>query len=187
MYRAITYTVLKNKIDPKGTDPATIKKMVDLCNSSKLELKNDLVFLNDEDVTTGIRNVEVTNIVSTISKVKEIRDILVDKQREYAKETSVVMDGRDIGTVVFPEANFKFYLRCDLKTRAARRQQDFKDMGLNIPLDKIVKELQKRDEIDTKRAISPLRKADDAIEVDTTNLIIEEQVENLYRRIHPVT
>ncbi|CAN5426343.1 (d)CMP kinase [soil metagenome] len=185
MYRAVTFAILKNKIDPKNPAEANVKKMIDICSSSKLELKDDNVFLNDEDVTTSIRNVEVTNIVSTTSKVKEIRDILVAKQRQYAEQNSVVMDGRDIGTVVFPHANFKFYLRCDLKTRAARRQQDFRDMGLEITLDKIVKELQKRDEIDTKRAVSPLRKADDAIEVDTTNLIIEEQVENLYRRIHP--
>ncbi len=187
MYRAITFAILKNKLDPRNTDKPTVQKMIDLCSSSKLELKNDNVFLDDEDVTTSIRNVEVTNIVSTTSKIKEIRDILVDKQRQYAEDSSVVMDGRDIGTVVFPNANFKFFLRCDLKTRAARRQQDFKDMGLEITLDKIVKELQKRDEIDTKRTISPLKKAADAIEVDTTNLIIEEQVENLYRKIHPVT
>ena len=187
MYRAVTFAILKNKIDPKNPDAVNVKKMIALCASSKLELIGDNVMLNDEDVTKNIRNVEVTNIVSTTSKIKEIRDILVDKQRQYAENSSVVMYGRDIGTVVFPNADFKFYLRCDLKTRAARRQQDFRDMGLDITLDKIVKELQKRDEIDTKRAVSPLKKAADAIEVDTTNLIIEEQVENLYRKIHPVT
>jgi cytidylate kinase len=93
------------------------------------------------------------------------------------------MDGRDIGTVVFPSADFKFFLICDLNTRAARRQQDFLDLGIKIPIDKIITEIQKRDEMDTTRKISPLIMAQDATEVDTTNMIIEEQVDFLYRKI----
>ena len=93
------------------------------------------------------------------------------------------MDGRDIGTVVFPNANFKFFLICDLKTRAARRQQDFLDLGQKIPIEKVVLELKKRDDIDSKRADAPLKKSQDAIEVDTTNMIIEEQVNFLYQQI----
>ena len=109
--------------------------------------------------------------------------MLVDKQREFAKDTSVVMDGRDIGTVVFPDANFKFFLVCDLKTRAARRRQDFIDHGLRIPIEKIMVELSKRDKIDSSRKESPLKKAKDAIEVNTTNMIIEEQVNYLLRKV----
>ena len=125
----------------------------------------------------------MTNKVSSVSAIKEIRKVLVSKQRGFAKEKDIVMDGRDIGTVVFPEANFKFFLVCELKTRAARRRQDFIDNGLKIPLDKIMVELKKRDEIDSTRKESPLRKAKNAIEIDTTNMIIEEQVNFLYRKI----
>jgi len=178
MYRCITYLVLKNKIEVNDT-----KRIINLTENAKIEFKDESVFLNDEDVTNEIRTIEVTNKVSTVSKIKEVRKILVDKQREYAKENSVIMDGRDIGTVVFPDADFKFFLLCDLKTRAIRRQQDFNDLGQKISLDKIIMEIKKRDDIDTKRAESPLRKAKDAIEVDTTNMIIEEQVDFLFKKI----
>lgn len=180
MYRAVTYCVLKNKI------PVTENaKIIELTKNLDIVLQDEQVLVNGEDVTGPIRNVEVTSNVSTISAIKEVREMLVAKQREYSLTNSVVMDGRDIGTVVFPHAQFKFFLVCDIKTRAARRQQDFRDLGLEIPSDRIVKELRKRDEIDTKRDESPLKKAEDAIEVDTTNLIIEEQVECIYRKIVP--
>jgi len=180
MYRAVTYCVLKNKI------PVTENaKIIELTKSLDIVLQDEQVLVNGEDVSAPIRNVEVTSNVSTISAIKEVREMLVAKQREYSLTNSVVMDGRDIGTVVFPHAQYKFFLVCDIKTRAARRQQDFRDLGLEIPSDRIVKELRKRDEIDTKRDESPLKKAEDAIEVDTTNLIIEEQVECIYRKIVP--
>ena len=101
----------------------------------------------------------------------------------FAKENGLVMDGRDIGTVVFPNADFKFYLTCDMKVRAQRRKQDFLDNGQRIPLNKVLVELQKRDEVDTRREEAPLKKHKDAIEVDTTNLIIEEQVDFIYKKI----
>jgi cytidylate kinase len=179
MYRAVTLELLRQKIKPGDKNA-----IVDITKKAGIDFEGDRVLLNGEDVTVEIRSLEVTNTVSNISAIKEIRQILVDKQRNYAKENSVIMDGRDIGTVVFPKAQFKFFLTCDLKTRAIRRQQDFKDQGLNIPLDKIIKELTRRDELDTKRAESPLRKAKDAIEIDTTHMIIEEQVNCLYRIIN---
>ena len=179
MYRAITYLVLKNNLELKKDKD----KIIELAKKANIRFDNEDVFLNGNDVTKEVRSLEVTNRVSSISKIKEIREILVDMQRDYAKENGVVMDGRDIGTVVFPKADFKFFLVCDLKTRAARRRQDFMDMGLKIPLEKIVLELKKRDEIDTTRKESPLRKAKDAIEVDTTNMIIEEQVDYMYKQI----
>jgi len=180
MYRAVTYSVLKNKIPPTDNE-----QIISLSKTCDIILKEEEVLLNGEDVSAAIRNVDVTANVSTISAIKDVRDILVAKQREYAENNNVVMDGRDIGTVVFPNAKYKFFLVCDLKTRAARRQQDFRDIGLEIARDRIVKELQKRDDIDTKRAESPLKKADDAVIVDTTNMIIEEQVEHIYRIIVP--
>ncbi len=164
MYRAITIELLRNDVKPTDT-----KKIVELTKNANISFEGEDFFLNGKNITKEIRSLEVTNKVSSVSSIKEIRKILVDKQRGFAKEHDVVMDGRDIGTVVFPEANFKFYLVCELKTRAVRRRQDFIDNGLNIPLDKIMLELKKRDEIDSSRKESPLRKAKNAIEVNTTN------------------
>ncbi len=178
MYRAITYELLANDVKP--TD---IKKILQLTQNSKMSFEGEEFFLNGKNITKEIRSLEVTNKVSSVSAIKEIRKVLVDKQREFAKEASVVMDGRDIGTVVFPDANFKFFLVCDLKTRAARRRQDFMDNGLRIPIEKIMVELSKRDKIDSSRKESPLKKAKDAIEVNTTNMIIEEQVNFLLRKV----
>lgn len=180
MYRAVTYSVLQNKIPV--TDIAAI---IEHTKGLDIILENEKVMLNGEDISDPVRGVQVTSNVSTISAIKEVREMLVTKQREYAETNNVVMDGRDIGTVVFPNAQYKYYLICDLKTRAARRQQDFRDLGLELATNKIVMELRKRDDIDTKREESPLRKADDAVEVDTTNMIIEEQVECIYRKIVP--
>lgn len=179
MYRAVTLLVVKNKLDPKEN----IKEIINLTREADIKLNNEEVMLNNTDVTKDIRSLDVTNKVSAVSKIKEVREILVEIQRNYAKENSVVMDGRDIGTVVFPNADIKFFLVCDLKTRAARRQQDFRDMGQRIPHDKIILELKKRDNIDSSRKESPLKKAKDAVEVDTTNMIIEEQVDHMYKQI----
>ena len=178
IYRAVTYDLLKNHIKPNE-----IRKIIDIARKLNIEFVEDNVILNGINITNEIRSFEVTNKVSSVSKIKQIREIIVVKQREYAANTGLVMDGRDIGTVVFPEAEFKFFLICDLGTRAARRQQDFLDLGIKIPIDKIITEIQKRDEMDMTRKISPLLKAADAIELDTTNLIIEEQVDCLYRKI----
>jgi cytidylate kinase len=178
MYRAITHLALKNNLMPNDAN-----KIVQLAKTCEISFNDEAVLLNGTDVTKEIRSLDVTNKVSAVSKIKELRQVLVNIQRQYAKEQSVIMDGRDIGTVVFPKADFKFFLVCDLNTRAARRQQDFRDMGLRIPLDKILLELKKRDEIDSTRAESPLKKAEDAMVIDTTNMIIEEQVDCLYKRI----
>ena len=176
MYRAITYELQKKNL--KSND---LKSIIDITKSSNMKVEGEEFFLNGKNVTKEIRSLEVTNNVSKVSAVKEIRKILVDKQRDFAKDSNVVMDGRDIGTVVFPEAKFKFYLVCDLKVRAARRRQDFMDNGFKFPIEKIMAELKKRDQIDSTRKESPLRKAKDAIEVNTTNMIIEEQVNYLFR------
>ncbi len=178
MYRAITFELLTKDVKPND-----LKKIIELTKNAQITFEGDEFFLNGINITKQIRTLEVTNKVSNVSAIKELRKILVEKQRVYAKENDVVMDGRDIGTIVFPEAKFKFFLVCDLKVRAARRRQDFMDSGYKIPVDKIMIELKKRDEIDTSRKESPLRKAKDAIEVNTTNMIIEEQVNFLYRKI----
>ncbi len=177
-YRAITYLIIRNKIKPNET-----KKIEDISNACNLKFKNESVLLNGRDITADIRSIEVTNKVSSVSKIKQVRNVVNEKLRNFAKENGVVMDGRDIATVVFPDATFKFYMMCDMKVRAARRRQDFLDDGQRIPMNKVMLELQKRDEVDTKREEAPLKKHKDAIEVDTTNMIIEEQVDFLYKRI----
>lgn len=178
LYRAVTYSLLQNDVKPND-----IEQIQKITSELDIEFSGENIILNGIDVTDGIRSLDVTNKVSSVSKIKEIREIIVEKLRAYAEENNIVMDGRDIGTVVFPDAKYKFFLVCDLKTRAARRQQDFIDMGVKISLDKIIKELKKRDEIDMTRAVAPLKKAENAVEVDTTNMIIEEQVDCLYKRI----
>lgn len=177
-YRTITHLLLKNKVKPEE-----IKRIEDIVQRINLEFKEDNVYLNGANVTKEIRSLDVTNRVSSVSKIKEIRKIIVEKLRNCVGEKGVVMDGRDIGTVVFPEATYKFYFYCDLNTRAARRQQDFFDIGQKIPIDKILLELKKRDEVDITRKDAPLKKAKDSTELDTTNMIIEEQVDFLYKRI----
>ena len=178
MYRAVTYDLLKKKVSGKD-----IKSIIEVTKAAEMKFEGEEFILNGKNVTKEIRTLEVTNRVSNVSAIKELRKILVDKQRSYAEKYDVVMDGRDIGTVVFPEAKFKFFLVCDLKVRAARRRQDFMDHGFKIPIEKIMAELKKRDQIDTKRKESPLRKAKDAVEINTTNMIIEEQVNCLFRKV----
>lgn len=178
MYRAVTFEILKQDIKP-----TELRKIADLTQNMKFEFNDESVLVNGTDITNEIRSFEVTNKVSSVSKIKHIRDLLVSKQREYARNGSIVMDGRDIGTVVFPKAEYKFYFVCDMNARAARRQQDFLDMGIKIPVEKIITEIKRRDELDMTRKVSPLVKAPDAIEIDTTNMIIEEQVDTLYKRI----
>ncbi len=178
MYRAVTYEILRDKINPND-----MKRIIDLAKNAVMTFEGEEFFLNGKNITAEIRSLEVTAKVSNVSSLKEIRKILVEKQRAYAKDNDVVMDGRDIGTVVFPEAKFKFFLVCDLKVRAARRRQDFMDNGMKIPIEKIMGELKKRDQIDSTRKESPLKKAKDAIEIDTTNMIIEEQVNCMLRKI----
>ncbi|MBK8980777.1 MAG: (d)CMP kinase [Ignavibacteria bacterium] len=179
MYRAITFELLKNNIKPND-----IKKIVDITTKADIKFDGEEVFLNGKNITKEIRSLDVTSKVSSVSAIKDVRKILVNKQREYAKTNDVVMDGRDIGTVVFPNAKFKFFLVCDLKTRAARRRQDFIEHGMKLPIEKIMAELKKRDTIDSTRKESPLKKAKDAVEVNTTNMIIEEQVNYLLRIVN---
>ena len=126
---------------------------------------------------------EVTNKVSSVSKLRNLRKIIAQKLRDCAYLGNLVMDGKDIGTAVFPDAKVKFFITCDENMRAARRQQEFFDIGQKIPRDKMLKEMLKRDEVDSTRQEGPLKKADDAIEIDTTNMIVEEQVDFLNRKL----
>jgi CMP/dCMP kinase len=177
-YRAITFIALQQKLKPND-----INKLIDIAKKINIEFKDDSVFIEDKDVLEALRDFEITNKVASISKIKQLRKIVNEKIKSYYFDNGLVIDGKDMGTAVFPDANVKFFLTCDFDARVARRQQEFLDLGHKILKDKITLELKKRDELDSKHSDNTMKKAQNAIEVDTTNMIIEEQVDFLYRKI----
>lgn len=187
MYRAVTLYFLRNHI--RITNPKDLEKAL---NSIQIEFRyNKLLgysetFLNGLNVENEIRSVEVTKKVSQVSAIAAVRQFLVAQQQEMGKKKGVVMDGRDIGTHVFPEAELKIFMTADMNVRAHRRQKEFLERGQTLDLDEVIETIQKRDEIDTTREESPLRKADDAIELDTSDKSIDEEVKfviSLYHKI----
>lgn len=178
MYRAITYLVIQQKVAVQ--DEA---RVIDLAAQAKIDFKwqdGELhTFLNGCDVTREIRSSEVANLVSPVSAIGGVREIMVELQRALGRNTNVVMEGRDIGTRVFPEAEFKIFLQADLETRARRRIKDYQKIGQDISIPEIIAEIERRDAIDSSRAHSPLMKAADAIVIDTSHLTFEEQVNKI--------
>lgn len=178
MYRAITLKVLQ-----MGILPTDESKVVEAARKANLVLKNVngnlRVFLDGKDVTEEIRSERVTQNVSLISSYTGVRELMVEKQREIGAQKGCVVDGRDIGTVVFPEADLKFYMVADVVERARRRQLELLADGKEVPLVEVIRQIKERDEKDSNREISPLRKANDAILIDTTKMSIEEQVEKI--------
>lgn len=173
MYRAITLAANINGIDYE--DELNLAKLTK--NTSITFKQNNgiqQVFINNKDVTLDIRNQEVTNNVSTVAKHQKVREILVEKQRELAQNKHVVMDGRDIGSHVLPNADVKLFLVASVEERAKRRHEENLANGFESNLDQLKEEIRKRDQIDSEREVSPLVKAEDAIEVDTTNMNIDE-------------
>ncbi|MDP2960881.1 MAG: (d)CMP kinase [candidate division Zixibacteria bacterium] len=178
MYRAITLKALRNRINPQDE-----KKLSQIARNSKLDLIEEngvnKVILDGADVTEAIREPKVNRIVSEVSVHKEVRTALVAKQKELGKKHNLVTEGRDTTTVVFPGASLKVYLDCNLKERAKRRMLELKDKGINTSIEEQIKELSRRDKIDSERENSPLKKDKEALIVDTTNLSVEEQVEKV--------
>jgi len=177
MYRAAAYAVLKNNIDPD--DKSTVEELVE---GLKIRLQqNDeiQVLLNDKPVTDKIRSPEVTAIVSTVSSYDGVRRKLVKEQREMGKARDVVLEGRDIGTVVFPEADVKLFFIADIEERVRRRCHDMIEQGEKVDFDTLLTDIKSRDRLDSTRKASPLKKAEDAITIDTSNLTIDEQVEKV--------
>jgi cytidylate kinase len=168
MYRAICYYILDNNLSLDDNRLEALIKTVDI------DLDGDTVYLNGEDVSEVIRGHEVTNNVSAVSMISFIRQILVKKQQEIAAKRDVVMDGRDIGTVVLTDADLKIFMVADVIERAKRRYKDNMEKGIPTDFDRLVKEIEERDYIDSNREISPLKQADDAVLVDTTNMSIAE-------------
>ena len=179
MYRALTWKALHEKLDL--TDE---KSLVELARRTSIKLeKNRKVYVDDIDVTVDIRKPEVTKRVCYIAKVGEVRECMVALQREMGKEGGVVLEGRDIGTVVFPNADRKIYLDAGIGERARRRYKELKEQGFGINVDEIEKKLRSRDEKDKGRKVAPLRVADGAIIIDTTHMNIEQVVEEILKLV----
>lgn len=176
MYRACGLCSLENNIDLK--DIKALEKMLD---NMEIQIKysqtGNQIFLNGKDISSRIREADITKLSSEIAVIDIVRKKMVELQRQIGKDGGVIMDGRDIGTVVFPNADFKFFMIADVETRALRRWKEAKDKGEKISLNDIEKELVWRDRNDSTRDIAPLKQAEDAIAVDTSDMTIQEQVD----------
>jgi CMP/dCMP kinase len=180
MYRAATLHFLNNFTNL--TNPKQIQKSLsgmDVSFHYNEQEGIQQVFLNGLNVEEEIRSMAVSDQVSEVSKIGDVRKAMVEKQQKMGKHKGVVMDGRDIGTVVFPNAELKVFMTADLDIRAVRRQKELLEKGEMIELEKVKKNLEHRDKMDTGRKESPLRKADDAVELDTSHLQFDEQVSRI--------
>ena len=173
--------------DGEGID---VMQLVDSLSQLKIHFENSeqgqQTFLNDENVTVKIREAKVNNAVSDIASVKEIRDFLVTQQRQMGKDKGIVMDGRDIGTVVFPEAESKFFLTASPEIRAKRRHKEQLEAGNLEPYEAVLENVKARDHQDSTRLINPLRKAESAVEIEVSNLSIDEVYEQMMNQIKGV-
>lgn len=174
MYRALTLYFLENGIENEDQIDLNLLKNI------KIDINEDRVFLNGKDVSEEIRNKIVTENVSWVSSIPLVRKYLVDLQRKISENKSIILDGRDIGTVVFPNAKYKFFLVASSEIRAKRR---YEQNEIDKSLEEIQKDIEKRDYIDSHREISPLKKADDAIEIDSSNLTIDETIDEILEKM----
>ncbi len=179
MYRAVTLYFLENHV--AITNPKEVSRALE---SIRISFRvnaagHSETFLNGLNVESEIREMRISESVSQVSAIRDVRLAMVDQQRKLGKHKGVVMDGRDIGTVVFPDAELKVFLVADMQVRAYRRQQELLQKGELVEFDAIVENLTKRDKIDSTRTESPLVKAEGAIEFDTTHVTIEEQVDEV--------
>ena len=182
MYRAVTLSIILEGIDPE--DSRRLHKLLDeLFLDLKWENRHLAVFLNGKDVTEDIRSVEVTKRVSAVSAIPKVREKMVAIQQSLGSRTDCVIEGRDIGTVVFPNADWKFYITANYDSRARRRQRDLLALGENQSIAQLIEDLKGRDKKDSSRLLSPLKRAVDAIEIDTTHLTINEQVKLIIKKI----
>jgi cytidylate kinase len=178
MYRAITLYFLKNHID--WTDPATVEEALHHINLHFVyneKSMNSEMYLNDENVEYMIRDMVVAEKVSEVATIAIVRTFAVAQQQKMGAEKGIVMDGRDIGTTVFPDAALKIFMTADIMTRVERRFKEMFEKNPNITLDEVKSNLEMRDYIDSNREVSPLRMAEDAILLDNTNLTMEEQLD----------
>lgn len=185
MYRAITYYALENKISENEVAVVESVKNLDI----ELKYKDGLtsVFINGLDITDKIRTPEVNAKVSDISKIKDVRTELVKLQQKFGQNNNLVVEGRDTTTVVFPKADLKIFLTAKVSERAKRRYLEFQEKGVQIELDDVEKSIMNRDRIDSGRDVSPLKKAEDAIELDTTNLTVQQEIDSIIQKVEELT
>jgi len=172
MFRAITYSLIQNSIEL--TNAAVLEHLQTISVTLEIQNGSQETFLNGTNVSVEIRTKEVTSLVSLVSALPSVREWILVQQRIFAENNDLIMDGRDIGTVVFPNATYKFFLTASLEERAKRRTVEMNQKGLEVQMEMIQQEIEKRDALDSSRSLAPLQKASDAIEIDTTSLSIEE-------------
>lgn len=181
MYRAITYKCIKEDIDVND-----IQRVVDLCSRTDVDFVDNYIYLDGQRLNEEIRTLQVSSRVSDVAKIPQVREFLLEKQRDIGKRSDVILDGRDVGTHIFPDAKYKFFLNASAQERGRRRYQELIDKGQSVVLEEIIEDIKKRDYIDSTREVAPLVKADDAIEVDTTSMTIDQVVtyiSDIVRRI----
>ena len=178
MYRAVTYKCLS-----KGVDVKNEEAVIEVAKRTDIDFRDNNIYLDSKVVNEEIRTREVSANVSDVAKIKEVRYLMVDVQREIGTRNDVILDGRDIGSYVFPNADYKFFLVATPEERGRRRYKELCEKGFEGTLEEIIKDIEKRDEIDSNREFAPLKKADDAIEIDTTGLGIDEVVEAVVSKI----
>ena len=179
MYRLVTLKALNDGI------LGDLDKIIKMLDNLNIDIKENGFYLDDIDVSEEIRKPVVSENVSDIAVIREVREKMVDLQRKFSESKNVILDGRDIGTVVFPNADVKIFLVADAKERSNRRYKELVAKGENVRIEEIYENILKRDEIDSTRKESPLKKADDAVEVDTTSKNIEEvknEILNIIRK-----
>ncbi len=187
MYRAVTLYAMQNDLIHK--DDFNVEALIYQLNKIEITFKynEDIgfaeVYLNGTNVEKKIRTLEVSSFVSKVAAISEVRSKLVAIQKQMGKDKGVVMDGRDIGTVVFPNAELKIFMTASAETRAKRRFKELIDRGDDITYENVLKNVQERDHLDSTRKDSPLLKANDAIEIDNSNLSLEEQLEKVLQLV----
>ena len=183
MYRAVTLFFIRENVDLSSKSEVvksldSIKLNIDFSSESEMQ-----IYLDEDDISLKIRSQEVTSKVSAVSALKDVREMMVKIQRSFTANGNFVVEGRDIGTVVFPDAKYKFYLQADYDIRAERRLADFEKLNEAKNINEIKEDLEKRDKYDSSRKLSPLKKPDNAITIDTTLCTFEEQVNKILKHI----
>ena len=183
MYRCIALAVIENQIDINNE-----QSLKDFIKNFKLEMRTvdgvSVFLINGENVSKKIRTSSISKKVSEISAIPSIRKYMVNMQRSFAKNTKCVVEGRDIGTVVFPEATIKFFMIASVEVRAKRRQLELRSLGEEIALNDLREDIEVRDKYDSERSHSPLKKAFDAIEIDTTNMTLRDQLRVMVKNVN---
>jgi len=183
MYRAVTYKIIKEDIDINN-----MKELQELLNRTTIEFKlsrtgKSSILLDNNDVTRFIRSPKVDAMVSQVSAIPEVRQKMVKEQRRIAQDRNIVVEGRDIGSVVFPNADLKFFLDCSLEKRASRRKKELDKKGNKIGSKIVENNLAERDQIDSTRKVSPLKQMPDAIYLDTSDLTIEQEIDFVVKTV----